>query len=94
MASARSSTRCSSAGRRFPGDDAVSVIAQHLNSQPPRAFELEPRPFRRALDELILRLLAKSPADRPASAEEVTRLLKKMSSTLEPAGSQACGEDS
>ncbi|UCC76468.1 MAG: serine/threonine protein kinase, partial [Anaerolineales bacterium] len=51
----------------FVADDPVAVISQHLHAPvvPPRAKNEQIPP---ALDALILRLLAKEPHDRPASA--------------------------
>ena len=51
----------------FLGDDAVGVISQHINTPPvdPSWHSPEcPKP----LEALILRLLAKSPDERPGSA--------------------------
>jgi len=61
----------------FLGDDAVGVISQHINTAPvaPSWHNPEcPKP----LEALILRLLAKSPDDRPASAQEVARELRRI----------------
>ena len=54
----------------FTGDDPLLVISQHLHAPvvPPREVNPEIPP---TLDALIVRLLSKSPADRPASAAEV-----------------------
>ncbi|MEO6714843.1 MAG: AAA family ATPase, partial [Mycobacteriales bacterium] len=54
----------------FLGDDAVGVIAQHLNT-PPVAPSWHNGSVPAALDALILRLLAKDPAERPDSAAAV-----------------------
>ena len=51
----------------FAGDDAVAIISQHLNAEPVAPSRQRPE-VTRALDELILRLLAKAPSDRPESA--------------------------
>jgi eukaryotic-like serine/threonine-protein kinase len=51
----------------FAGDDAVTIISQHLNSEPVAPSRHRPE-ISRALDEVVLRLLAKSPDDRPESA--------------------------
>jgi len=58
----------------FLGDDAVAVLSQHIHTQPlpPSRFEPSVPP---ALEALVLRLLAKLPADRPASARDVRELL-------------------
>jgi predicted ATPase len=54
----------------FPGDDAVAVISQHLNAEPVSPRRHEPA-IPQGLDGLILRMLAKSPSDRPESAAAV-----------------------
>ncbi len=61
----------------FLGDDAVGVISQHINTPPvdPSWHNPEcPKP----LEALILRLLAKAPAERPASAEDVAQELRRI----------------
>ncbi len=66
----------------FVGDDFVAVVTQHLNRQP-----VSPTWHRRdcppALETLILRLLAKDPEKRPASATEVREALQAIGSFLE-----------
>jgi class 3 adenylate cyclase len=61
----------------FLGDDAVTVISQHLNTAPvaPSWHNAEVSP---ALDSLILRLLAKDPAERPQSAAAVIEELARI----------------
>jgi len=60
----------------FTADDPVAVISQHLHAPivPPRAKNSQIPP---ALDGLIVRLLSKTPADRPPSAAEVLRALEQ-----------------
>jgi ABC-type lipoprotein export system ATPase subunit len=58
----------------FLGDDDVAIIGQHINTAPvaPSWHNGEcPKP----LEALIMRLLAKSPEERPASAAEVLAAL-------------------
>ena len=58
----------------FLGDDSVAIIGQHINTPPvaPTWHRLDcPRP----LEALIMRLLAKDPAGRPASASDVLTAL-------------------
>ena len=59
----------------FDASEPLAIITQHLFTPavPPRAKAPHLPP---ALDELILRLLAKSPADRPATANEVLEILR------------------
>jgi hypothetical protein len=59
----------------FEGTSPLQVLAQHLQEPPPRPSERTELPVPAALDELVLRLLAKKPAERPASAAEVARAL-------------------
>ncbi len=61
----------------FMGDDVLGVLSQHLHTPPdsPRAHRADLPP---ALDALIVRLLAKRPEDRPASAEEVRAVLESL----------------
>ena len=54
----------------FLGDDPVAIISQHLNT-PPVAPSWHNPDCPPPLEALILRLLAKDPAERPASAAAV-----------------------
>src|SRR3954469_5575508 len=58
----------------FPGDDAVSIISQHLHTDPvpPSRHNSE---VPEALDRAVLRLLAKRPEDRPANAKDARELI-------------------
>jgi class 3 adenylate cyclase len=61
----------------FLGDDAVGVISQHINTAPvdPSWHNPEcPKP----LEALILRLLAKSPDERPATAQDVAQEIRRI----------------
>ena len=58
----------------FLGDDSVAIIGQHINT-PPVAPTWHNGECPRALDALILRLLAKDPAERPESATDVLSAL-------------------
>ena len=68
----------------FGGDDATAVIGQHINTAPVRP-SLRSEHCPPDLEALILRLLAKAPADRPASATEVLEAL----SAVDPAALSA-----
>jgi predicted ATPase len=59
----------------FNAEDPLAVLSQHLYAPvvPPRTHQPELSP---ALDDLIVRLLAKDPAERPASAGEVLHALE------------------
>ena len=54
----------------FAGDDAVAIISQHINT-PPVAPSWHNADVPKPLDDLILSLLAKDPAQRPADAATV-----------------------
>ena len=58
----------------FLGDDSVAIIGQHINT-PPVAPTWHNGQCPRALDALILRLLAKDPSERPQSATDVLSAL-------------------
>src|SRR3954471_11939036 len=58
----------------FPGDDAVSIISQHLHADPvPPSRHNSDVP--EALDLAVLALLAKRPEDRPDGATEARALI-------------------
>ncbi|WP_329489592.1 serine/threonine protein kinase [Kitasatospora sp. NBC_01246] len=59
--------------RPFNAGSPVTMMYQHLNDPPPPVRTPYP-----ALAALIRRLLAKDPADRPADAAEVRRLLREI----------------
>jgi len=59
----------------FGGDDAVAIISQHINT-PPVAPSWHNRDVPKRLDELILKLLAKSPDQRPEAASVVREALE------------------
>ncbi len=69
----------------FLGDDAVGVISQHINTAPVAPSWHEPS-VPKPLEALVLRLLAKSPDERPASAQDVAQELRRIldRSTVEP----------
>ena len=60
----------------FPGKDPLATISQHLHAPvvPPRALRPD---LPRALETVILRLLAKDPAQRFATAAETSTALRK-----------------
>ncbi|WP_406092494.1 serine/threonine-protein kinase [Kitasatospora purpeofusca] len=69
-------------GRRpFNADQAVTMMYAHLNEQP-----LPPDTADPALDRLILQLLAKKAADRPADAGEVRQRLRDLKALRERKG--------
>lgn len=67
----------------FTGDDMLKLISQHLHSpvEPPRTYNADLPP---ALDDLIVSLLSKQPADRPTSAEAVRVALQSLKHSAPP----------
>ena len=76
----------------FLGDDAVSVISQHINTAPVApSWHNEEVP--RALEALIMRLLAKAPEERPESAAAVREALSAVSATASTVAAKVVQED-
>jgi len=65
----------------FLGDDSVAIIGQHINT-PPVAPTWHNGQCPRSLEALILRLLAKDPSERPASASDVLAALDGLDLTV------------
>ncbi len=63
----------------FAGDDMVSVISQHIETAPVAPSWHNPQ-VPHALDTLIVQLLAKSPEDRPQSADALLAALDALTS--------------
>jgi predicted ATPase len=61
----------------FSADDPFAIITQHLHAPPVPPIARNPE-IPGALNQLILSLLAKEPADRPASAADVLASLQAM----------------
>jgi class 3 adenylate cyclase/Cdc6-like AAA superfamily ATPase len=73
----------------FVSDNPSAVISQHINTPPVApSWHAESCPL--ALEELILRLLAKDPSERPDSADDVMAALER----IDPAGEAATHSDS
>src|SRR4030095_2552491 len=64
----------------FMGDQFVAIISQHINS-PPVAPSWHNPEVPKALEALILRLLAKSPIERPSSAADVVKAMTAIDSS-------------
>jgi tetratricopeptide (TPR) repeat protein len=75
----------------FRADDYVAVIYQHINT-PPVAPTCHNPEVPRALESLILRLLAKDPEDRPKSAAAVRKALRAVAAQAPPHAPEAVGE--
>jgi serine/threonine-protein kinase len=65
--------------RLFTGKTTVDVCMQHVTQPPPRPSDYAPAPVEPALEELILRCLAKKPHERFASAAELAAALNAVS---------------
>ncbi len=59
----------------FQASQAMAMLLAHINETPQAPSRKSELPVPEALDRLILKCLAKNPADRPAGAEELARLL-------------------
>ena len=59
----------------FPSDDPVKIVSAHLQQEPAPPSEANPH-LPSALSQLIMRLLEKSPADRPANAGRVKEIIE------------------
>ncbi|MCP2341415.1 WD40 repeat domain-containing serine/threonine protein kinase [Actinomadura rupiterrae] len=68
-------------GPPFPGPTPAALVRQHLAAEPPRLRTLRPE-TPAELDDLVWRLLAKSPADRPESAAQVADHLQALRTRL------------
>ena len=72
----------------FLGDDSVAIIGQHINT-PPVAPTWHNTGCPRPLEALILRLLAKDPAERPESASDVLAALDAINVEHQDAGARS-----
>jgi serine/threonine protein kinase len=59
----------------FTGDTAVAVALQHVGSKPPPIRRHNPN-VSPALEQLVMRALAKNPAERPTTARDFAQLLR------------------
>ncbi|MDH6577315.1 serine/threonine-protein kinase [Kitasatospora sp. MAP5-34] len=74
----------------FAYSSALGVLHQHLHEPPPPLRRIRPE-VPQALEELVLRLLAKDPLDRPADAAEVYRTLAPLLPGSAPTGPEDPG---
>jgi serine/threonine-protein kinase len=61
----------------FEGKNAAHVMEKHMREPAPAPSTRNPR-ISPACDKLVLRMLAKSPKDRPQSAEELLAALRPL----------------
>ena len=62
----------------FPTNDPTAALVAHMTQVPPPLRPLVPGALPAELESLIVRCLAKNPRDRPASAREVSRILRSI----------------
>jgi serine/threonine-protein kinase len=62
----------------FPGDNPVKMMHQHVSDPPDPPSRRSELMIPAELDALVLRCLAKKPAERPATAMELSSLLEKV----------------
>jgi len=68
----------------FAGKTAVETCAHHLHSQPEPPSRRAPSALPAPLEALVLRCLAKDPAQRPPSASHVMAALEEMAAEVGP----------
>jgi serine/threonine-protein kinase len=68
----------------FRGDSQLAVMVAHTREPPPPVSSVVEGPGVEALDGVLARLLAKEPADRPASALHAMALLHRLLPALAP----------
>jgi eukaryotic-like serine/threonine-protein kinase len=76
----------------FLGDDPVAIISQHINTAPVAPSWHNPQ-VPRALESLILRLLAKDPNERPESAAAIPQALQAIVDSASTTASVAADSD-
>jgi eukaryotic-like serine/threonine-protein kinase len=62
----------------FEADSPLRMLIQHIQATPVPPSIRSGRPVPRGLEDLIMRCLAKKPADRPASADEIVAELDRL----------------
>src|SRR3990172_2097993 len=76
----------------FLGDDTVAIISQHINTAPVAPTWHNPE-VPRALEALIMRLLAKNPDGRPESAAVMREALNAIATTASTVTQRAVQEE-
>ena len=62
----------------YVGNNALELLQKALHEPPPRVADVVGTQVPTELDDLILRCVAKEPADRPASVEEMLTVIKSL----------------
>jgi len=62
----------------FEGDSVVEVCAHHIHTEPVRPSVRRGEAIPASLEQLVLRCLAKDPAARPQSAQEIVAFLHRL----------------
>ncbi|WP_434042451.1 MULTISPECIES: serine/threonine-protein kinase PknK [Sorangium] len=79
--------RCLTGRAAFQGNAGLAVLMKVLLEDPPRARDLRPG-IPAALDDLVARMLAKSPSDRPADGDAVAAELAAIAASGAPENSR------
>ncbi|WP_438023632.1 serine/threonine-protein kinase [Sorangium sp. So ce233] len=78
--------RCLTGRAAFQGNAGLAVLMKVLLEDPPRARDMRPG-IPAALDDLVARMLAKSPSDRPADGDAVAAELAAIAASGAPESS-------
>jgi serine/threonine-protein kinase len=65
----------------FEADTPIQMVAQHLRTPPTPPSKLSELGVPPLLDQIILQCLAKAPADRPSTSQELARMLSQVNGT-------------
>ncbi len=68
----------------FPYDNVARVLAAHIGEQALPPGQLVPN-VPPAVDQLVMRCIAKSPDERPSNGEQLRMLLEELESRIDPA---------
>lgn len=66
----------------FPGLAPLQMALAHAHEPPPRVSEIARQPIPEDFERIVLLLLEKDPARRPQSAEQLARMLERLSATV------------
>jgi serine/threonine-protein kinase len=68
----------------FDGKSPLAILIQHVKEAPPSLSARTEIEVPKRLEDLLIACLAKDPADRPGSAQELGDLLADVAATLPP----------